>query len=146
MICEYCKQEHDGSYGSGRFCSAACRSKYARKISSAKGANATKENYKQIRYNKLQLVLQNKADVTILKKKNLKDLLIEFGYKQHICENCKLTTWLNLPISLQLHHIDGNHDNNNINNLQLLCPNCHAQTDTYGLRNMSKKMNKNVRV
>ena len=98
MICEYCKQEHDGSYGSGRFCSAACRSKYARKISSAKGANATKENYKQIRYNKLQLVLQNKADVTILKKKNLKDLLIEFGYKQHICENCKLTTWLNYLI------------------------------------------------
>jgi 5-methylcytosine-specific restriction endonuclease McrA len=35
------------------------------------------------------------------------------------------------PIPLELHHIDGNHNNNDLSNIQLLCPNCHAQTDNF---------------
>ena len=49
----------------------------------------------------------------------------------HKCEQCHLTQWNNQPIPLEIHHIDGNHLNNNLDNLQLLCPNCHALTDNY---------------
>ena len=42
------------------------------------------------------------------------------------------------PIPLQVHHIDGNHINNELNNLQLLCPNCHAQTDNWCRNNIGK--------
>lgn len=49
----------------------------------------------------------------------------------HRCESCKLTKWLDQPIPLELHHIDGSRFNNEKENLQLLCSNCHAQTDTF---------------
>jgi 5-methylcytosine-specific restriction endonuclease McrA len=49
----------------------------------------------------------------------------------HRCEDCGLETWKNQPIPLELHHRDGNPDNNTRDNLQLLCPNCHAFTAHY---------------
>lgn len=49
----------------------------------------------------------------------------------HKCENCTNSTWLEKPIPLELEHIDGNSLNNDITNLKLLCPNCHAFTPTY---------------
>lgn len=55
--------------------------------------------------------------------------LIEDGLKEHKCEKCDLKEWNNKPIPLELHHIDGNRFNNNLENLQILCPNCHAQED-----------------
>lgn len=67
----------------------------------------------------------------------LKIKLIQDGIKNNKCELCGLDTWNNLPIPLELHHIDGNHYNNNLNNLLILCPNCHAQQE-----NNSGKANK----
>jgi len=61
----------------------------------------------------------------------LKNRLFEEGLKERRCECCNNTEWLNKPIALELHHIDGDNTNNKIENLQILCPNCHAQTDTY---------------
>lgn len=58
--------------------------------------------------------------------------LVNEGYKEYKCEKCGITEWLNNPISLQLHHKDGNHTNNKLDNLIILCPNCHTQTDSYG--------------
>lgn len=53
--------------------------------------------------------------------------------------------WLNKPISLQIHHIDGNNSNNSIDNLQFLCPNCHAQTENYaGIKNRLAKPRRNL--
>lgn len=64
-----------------------------------------------------------------VKNSNLKSHLIkERGAK---CEHCSLTIWVNRPIPLELHHIDGNRINNNKDNLQLLCPNCHSLTDNF---------------
>lgn len=54
------------------------------------------------------------------------------------CECCKNTTWNNNEIPLEIHHKDGNHLNNSLDNLQLLCPNCHALTDNYKGRNRKK--------
>lgn len=52
------------------------------------------------------------------------------------CEICGISSWCKRPISIELHHIDGDNRNNLEDNLQLLCPNCHSQTDTY--RNRSR--------
>ena len=68
--------------------------------------------------------------------------LLKEGYKEYRCECCGLDTWMNAPIPLELHHIDGNRYNNNLDNFQLLCPNCHAQTDTW--RGKNTKPNKCV--
>lgn len=59
----------------------------------------------------------------------LKLKLLKEGLKEHKCEKCGQTTWLGQPIPLELHHINGNHYDNNFDNLQLLCPNCHALED-----------------
>lgn len=68
-----------------------------------------------------------------IKTSELKEKLLKEGLKEYKCENpeCGLTEWLGKPIVLQLHHIDGNNNNNNLENLQLLCPNCHSQTENY---------------
>lgn len=56
----------------------------------------------------------------------LKEKLLFEGIKQKQCERCGLNEWLGQPIPLELHHKDGNHYNNSFNNLEILCPNCHA--------------------
>jgi hypothetical protein len=68
----------------------------------------------------------------------LKKRLIREGLLINECYNCKLTTWLNEPISLQLHHIDGDRCNNLIDNLSILCPNCHSQTSTFAGKSKRK--------
>ena len=64
--------------------------------------------------------------------------LLDEGLKEHKCEGCGLTTWLNQPIPLELHHKDGNRYNNVLENFELLCPNCHAFTDSYRGKNVNK--------
>ena len=73
----------------------------------------------------------------------LKNRLLLEGLKQHICECCGNTTWNGKKIPLELHHINGNNRDNRLENLKLLCPNCHALTDSYrGKNNGSKKKRK----
>lgn len=64
----------------------------------------------------------------------LKKRLIREGLKKYKCECCGITEWNNKPISLQLHHINGVHNDNRLSNLQLLCPNCHSQTENFGTK------------
>lgn len=79
--------------------------------------------------------LSNKQSITShsLKLRLIKERLLE----KH-CYHCALTEWLSKPIPLELHHIDGNHANNNLSNLSLLCPNCHALTDNYRGKNRDR--------
>lgn len=51
------------------------------------------------------------------------------------CFICKITDWQYKPISLHLDHINGEHTDNRLENLRLLCPNCHSQTETYCVKN-----------
>lgn len=71
--------------------------------------------------------------VKLLKK------LISDGKKELKCECCGNTEWNGKPIPLEMHHINGNHFDNRIENLMVLCPNCHAQTDNYRGRNVKKE-------
>lgn len=51
------------------------------------------------------------------------------------CWECGITEWNQKPIVLELEHIDGNSTNDKKENLSLICPNCHSQTDTYKAKN-----------
>lgn len=68
----------------------------------------------------------------------LKKRLLTEGLKKPACEVCGLTRWNGLPIPLELEHVNGRSDDNGLGNLQLLCPNCHAQTATYRGKNIGR--------
>jgi 5-methylcytosine-specific restriction endonuclease McrA len=58
-----------------------------------------------------------------------------YGYK---CNVCSISEWNGKQLTLQVDHINGHAGNNMPNNLRLICPNCHAQTETFGGRNKGK--------
>lgn len=65
----------------------------------------------------------------------LKARLLAEGVKEGRCEQCGLERWRDQPLALALHHVNGRPDDNRLENLQLLCPNCHSQTDNFAGRN-----------
>ena len=70
----------------------------------------------------------------------VKKYLIECGLKDYVCSECSNTgTHNNKQLVLQLDHINGINDDNRVENLRFLCPNCHSQTDTFAGRNIKTK-------
>lgn len=69
---------------------------------------------------------------------HLRRRLIKEGIFKPLCNSCGLEEWLDKSIPLELEHINGDSGDNRINNLCLLCPNCHAFTPTYRGRNIGK--------
>lgn len=74
----------------------------------------------------------------------LKNLLFVEGLKERRCEICKIDSWNGSPAPLELHHINGKSLDNSLNNLQILCPNCHSLTPNFRANNKprSSKLNK----
>ncbi len=96
-----------------------------------------KNNMDTVRKNvrPLENYLENKYPISTHR---LKKRLIRDGIMEHKCYNCNLDKWLEIKIPLEMHHKDGNNKNNNLENLILLCPNCHALTDNYRGRNQAR--------
>jgi DNA-binding CsgD family transcriptional regulator len=66
---------------------------------------------------------------------NLKRRLLADGLKAAHCERCGIADWLGEPLALCLHHLNGDRHDNRLENLRLLCPNCHSQTENFSGRN-----------
>ena len=66
---------------------------------------------------------------------HLKSRLLRCGLKQARCEQCGIAEWRDKPLALALHHVNGDRRDNRVENLQLLCPNCHSQTENFAGRN-----------
>lgn len=158
MNCENCNSEMAVKYGSGRFCSNKCargfstkskRSEINEKVSnSLKGKITSDETRKLLKeawvrgcYDK---VVYPKADIADILIENstfsgnyIKNRLFEAGLKEYECEECYISFYNGKPITLQIHHINGNNKDQRIENLSILCPNCHSQTNNYAGKNRS---------
>jgi hypothetical protein len=95
--------------------------------------NVNKRNYHN-RVNRKHIKLENilvknsKIKNTTLKQRLYKEKLLK-----EECSECGIgNIWNNKPIALQLDHINGDNKDNRIDNLRILCPNCHSQTETFG--------------
>jgi 5-methylcytosine-specific restriction endonuclease McrA len=72
-------------------------------------------------------------------RQNVKRRLLRNGLLDNRCSECGLTAWLGKPLSMHLDHVNGIRNDHRLENLRMLCPNCHSQTPTYGGRNMRRK-------
>jgi DNA-binding CsgD family transcriptional regulator len=66
---------------------------------------------------------------------HLKQRLLAAGVMEARCDACGIGAWRGRPLSLALHHVNGDGSDNRLENLQLLCPNCHSQTANFAGRN-----------
>jgi len=102
------------------------------------GGKGTKKEYKGSNKRNLDDVLQGKHPEYPTDK--LKKRLISEGLLDKVCVECGITdSWNNKPIVLHLDHINGVNNDHRLENLRLLCPNCHSQTDTWCGRGKVRK-------
>ena len=168
MFCENCSLQHEGSYGSGRFCSSVCarsfstkakreeinqlvRDKLVGRPSPNKGVAQSEDSVKK----RMASFTPEKRKEAVEKMKKLRADRYEttpfeelsVGQKKRrvkeeqgqACNRCGLTEWIGFQIKLEVEHKDGNTSNNVRDNLEALCPNCHSLTPTWRKSKGAKK-------
>ena len=65
----------------------------------------------------------------------VKTRLLAAGILKNECSQCGISEWRGKRLSVQIDHINGNSSDHRLENLRMLCPNCHSQTETFGVRN-----------
>lgn len=102
------------------------------------GIDVSHFNYNYARTHNGKRIIKNRTndeifnDTTPIKRETVKNAYIQrILHNMPHCEICGIKQWNNKPITFQIHHIDGNPRNNKIENLKILCPNCHSQTENY---------------
>ena len=151
MQCEYCNKRHDGTFGTGRFCNGSCASSFSQtfitpeiqkqinktlsKVMKGKIKNISPEARQRMRDGARQANLKREY-----KRKPLEELKWNCGTRKRIFEEkgriCEKCSWNvvhpihKIPMT-QVHHKDGNKQNNALENIEILCPNCHCLTDNY---------------
>lgn len=146
-ICKNCSTKLEYEKRHNKFCGASCSASYNNVLKPKKATKKCKHCDNSIRSQSMYCSQKCQHDYEFSKKKEnyinglfdeygpnvIKKLIIDIkGYK---CEGCEITEWKNAPIVLELEHKDGISTNNHIDNVCLLCPNCHSQTPTYKGRN-----------
>lgn len=161
MQCEKCQTEHDGSYGSGRFCKVGCarsfvtkekREEISAKVSAKLQGRASGQKGKKMSEDyclkhkwtaevrtrmllKLRNIFESKTFDELGFKSKRERILEEQGGK---CLCGQSQSWNGKRLVLQLDHINGLKTNNTRENLRLLCPNCHSQTETFTSKNSKR--------
>lgn len=109
VLCLHCKKnlgKPKRENNPQKFCDNVCQTDYQRNLAIEHG------------------IAGHSATRTFLKKKY-----------DNKCQQCSTGEWQGKSLNLHLHHIDGDAYNNDLSNVMLLCPNCHSQTENYGVYN-----------
>lgn len=102
-----------------------------------KGKSALKTNIEKIIDPRKLLCANSKHARNVLRRYILNNNLIPYK-----CAICGIDHWNGKTLSLELDHINGINNDNRLENLRFLCPNCHSQTTTYGSRNQQRNESK----
>ena len=143
--CEYgCGKEANFKLKNGKSCCSsrtnscsAIRAKNALGLKCAYSEGKRKVIFNEEHRNKSIASKKEKAKDSFLSKNSynsnlaIKNILLNSLNWENKCSQCNITEWNNQKLIMQLDHIDGNNSNNQIENLRLLCPNCHSLTSTY---------------
>lgn len=97
---------------------------------------------KQVLYEAMQRNVQKKMEEAFVEHSKvsneaINNYLINYKHWDHKCSRCGLSEWQGQEIPLELHHKNGNSSDNRIENLEYLCLNCHALTDSFRGRNIN---------
>lgn len=84
----------------------------------------------------LEKILVKDSDYTNMTR--LKQRILDEGLLVNVCDCCGISEWQGKPLVLQMDHINGDNRDNRLENLRLLCPNCHSQTDTFCGKNRKR--------
>lgn len=102
-----------------------------------KGKNLLNSTEMRYKYSKEEVFGENSPCA----RAQVKKLIIENNLLEYKCSECSINEWRGVKVCLQLDHINGIRNDNRLENLRLLCPNCHSLTETY----TGKNKNKNVK-
>lgn len=157
--CEFCSRDHSGEFASGRFCSSHCshafttkakRKEINAKISAKlkgrpstggfkKGYDPNRKKLTSEQFKRISAIAhaaRHEKRVALFATMEWEDLPESERRRQILQEQrgactCGISTWLGRKLSLELHHINGDRNNNKRENLVVLCPNCHSLTSNF---------------
>ncbi len=144
-FCQFCGTKIDFEKRRSKFCNHSCSAKYnnrgvTRHIKGSKicsCGNPKKVANKYCSECIEKHVYSQTVSLEEAKTDRTRKMII-MRDRPYRCEVCGISDWMGKPINLELDHIDGNSDNNQPDNLRLICPNCHALTVTYKGANAGK--------
>lgn len=152
MSCELCGTEHNGDYGSGRFCSQKCSRSYSSRLKREEVNKKVSETLKKRSSNDPLYGFKDKSrgdaarakikyptfepnDYSLLSTRTVRTYLLD---EDVCCSLCGITEWLDKKLTMEIDHTDGNNKNNDASNCRIVCPNCHSHTPTWRGRNKSQ--------